>query len=201
MQKSDRTHFILSPGRLRRKDNNLYFDKFNDEGGILTSKILPINAIDEIYILARVELDTYAMAFLADNNILLHIFSAYQSFRGSFFPNTSNSVNKSGFVLLAQLRAFDDLSKRLFIAREITRVRILNAAINCKAYGVSLDTTPHLDALARVCDIAAAMQWKAALPSSISRPGTKSSRISAVLNLRRAPNARRQIKLMPSLAM
>ena len=63
MQKSDRTHFILSPGRLRRKDNNLYFDKFNDEGGILTSKILPINAIDEIYILARVELDTYAMAF------------------------------------------------------------------------------------------------------------------------------------------
>ena len=84
MQKSDRTHFILSPGRLRRKDNNLYFDKFNDEGGILTSKILPINAIDEIYILARVELDTYAMAFLADNNILLHIFSAYQSFRGVF---------------------------------------------------------------------------------------------------------------------
>nr|WP_314870718.1 CRISPR-associated endonuclease Cas1 [uncultured Campylobacter sp.] len=157
MQKSDRTHFILSPGRLRRKDNNLYFDKFNDEGGILTSKILPINAIDEIYILARVELDTYTMAFLADNNILLHIFSAYQSFRGSFFPNTSNSVNKSGFVLLAQLRAFDDLSKRLFIAREITRARILNAAINCKAYGVSLDTTPHLDALARVCDIAAVM--------------------------------------------
>ena len=157
MQKSDRTHFILSPGRLRRKDNNLYFDKFNDEGGILASKILPINAIDEIHILARVELDTYAMAFLADNNILLHIFSAYQSFRGSFFPNTSNSVNKSGFVLLAQLRAFDDLSKRLFIAREITRVRILNAAINCKAYGVSLDTTPHLDALARVCDIAAVM--------------------------------------------
>ena len=54
MQKSDRTHFILSAGRLRRQDNNIYFDKFDDAGTVVASKILPINAIDEIYVLAKV---------------------------------------------------------------------------------------------------------------------------------------------------
>ena len=62
MQKSDRTHFILSSGRLRRQDKNIYFDKFDEMGGVTASKILPINAIDEIYILTRVELDTYTLA-------------------------------------------------------------------------------------------------------------------------------------------
>ena len=92
MQKSDRTHFILSPGRLYRQDNNIYFEKFDDTGERASCKILPINAIDEIYILAKVQIDTYTIAFLADNNILLHIFSPYQSFRGNFYPNTPNSV-------------------------------------------------------------------------------------------------------------
>lgn len=157
MQKSDRTHFILSPGRLRRQDNNLYFDKFDTDGLVLASKILPINAIDEIYLLAKVELDSYTVAFLADNNILLHIFSPYQSFRGNFFPNTSNSVNKSGFVLLAQLRSFDDEIKRTYIAREITRAHILNDALNCKRYGVKFDVSPHISALESAKTIAEIM--------------------------------------------
>ena len=47
MQKSDRTHFILSPGRLYRQDNNIYFEKFDEMGERASCKILPINAIDE----------------------------------------------------------------------------------------------------------------------------------------------------------
>jgi len=147
MQKSDRTHFLMSHGRLRRADNNLYFDKYNDEGGIIDTKTLPINAIDEIYILAKVDIDSYTVAFVADNNILLHFFSAYGAFRGNLFPNTSNSVNKSGFVLLQQLRAFDDAKHRLYIAREITRGQILNGANNCKRYKVEFDATPYIDSL------------------------------------------------------
>ena len=153
MQKSDRTHFILSSGRLRRQDNNIYFDKFDETDGVTASKILPINAIDEIYILARVELDTYTLAFLAGNNILLHVFSPFQSFRGNFYPSTSNSVNKSGFVLLSQLRAFDDPVKRVYIAREITRAHMLNDAANCKKHGVKFDPAPHIAALDASTDV------------------------------------------------
>lgn len=145
--KNDRTHFILNNGKLYRKDNNIYFDKFDENSEVVSTKILPINAIDEIYILGKVLLDTYTMAFLSTNNILLHIFSHGGSFRGNFYPNSTNSVNKSGFVLLNQLRSFDDEIKRLAIAKEITRARIINAANNCIKRGIKFDTNEHKFAL------------------------------------------------------
>ena len=157
MQKTDRTHFLMNAGRLRRQDNNLYFDRYDDEGEVTGTKILPINAIDEIYILGKVDIDSYTVAFIADNNILLHFFSPYQSFRGNFFPNTSNSVNKSGFVLLQQLRAFDDPKHRLYIAKEITRGHILNGVANCKRYRVPFEAAEYLNALDQATSIGEVM--------------------------------------------
>lgn len=155
--KNDRTHFILNSGLLRRKDDNLYFDKFDEFEEICYTKIIPINSIDEIYILAKVMLDSYTLAFLADYNILLHFFGAYGSFRGNFYPNMPNSVNKSGFVLLAQLRSFDDNIKRTYIAKAITKARMLNAANNCHKYKVIFDVKPFLSALENTNDISGIM--------------------------------------------
>lgn len=151
--KNDRTHFILSNGKLYRKDNNIYFDKFDENNQIVNTKIIPINSINEIYILGKVELDTYTMSFLSTNNILLHIFSHYGSFRGNFYPNSPNSVNKSGFVLLNQVRSFDDKIKRIFIAKAITKARIINATYNCTKRGVEFDNNPHINALEKAVDI------------------------------------------------
>lgn len=153
MQKQDRSHFILNAGRLRRQDNNIYFDRYDEDGHIVATKILPINAIDDIYILGKVDIDTYSMAFMADNNILLHIFSPYQSFRGNFFPNTYNSVNKSGFVLLQQLRAFDNPDMRLYLAQQITRGQMLNGAKNCEKYGTGFEVASYIEALEKAEDI------------------------------------------------
>ncbi|WP_197408342.1 CRISPR-associated endonuclease Cas1 [Campylobacter iguaniorum] len=147
MLKNDRTHFILNNGLLRRKDDNLYFDKFDNDEQICDTKIIPINAIDEIYLLAKVSIDSYTLAFLADQNILLHFFGPFGSFRGNFYPNTPNSVNKSGFVLLEQLRSFDDVTKRTYIAKQITVARMQNAAKNCHKYGIDFDEKPFLNAL------------------------------------------------------
>ena len=157
MQRSDRSHFILSSGRLRRKDNNIYFDRYDQEGNVIATKILPIRAIDEIYILAKVDIDSYSIAFLADNNILLHFFSPYGSFRGNLFPNTPNSVNKSGFVLLQQLRAFDDIKHRLYIAKQITLGHIRNGAYNCTKRGVEFDENIYLEALKKANSISEIM--------------------------------------------
>lgn len=157
MQKTDRTHFLMSNGRLRRQDNNLYFDRYDEDGDVVGTKILPINAIDEIYILAKVDVDSYSIAFMADQNILLHFFSPYQSFRGNLFPSTSNSVNKSGFVLLQQVRAFDDAKHRLFIAKQVTKGQMLNGAGNCKRYGVDFNLDVYLETLEKAKDIGQVM--------------------------------------------
>ncbi len=157
MQKTDRTHFLMNSGRLRRQDNNLYFDRYDEEDEVIGTKILPINAIDEIYILGKVDIDSYSLAFIAHNNILLHFFSPYQSFRGNFFPSSSNSVNKSGFVLLQQLRAFDDEKHRLYIAKQITKGQICNGAENCKRYRVKFAVDEYLSALEKAENIGQVM--------------------------------------------
>ncbi len=157
MQKTDRTHFLMSNGRLRRQDNNLYFDRYDEDGDVVGTKILPINALDEIYILAKVDIDSYSIAFIADQNILLHFFSPFQSFRGNLFPSTSNSVNKSGFVLLQQVRVFDDVKHRLYIAKQITKGQILNGAANCKRYGVEFNLDVYLEGLEKAKDIGQVM--------------------------------------------
>lgn len=151
--RNDRVHFILNNGRLYRKDSNIYFDKFDENNSVINTKILPINSIDEIYILGKVLLDTYTMAFLSANNILLHIFSHHGAFRGNFYPNSPNSVNKSGFVLLNQVRSFDDNIKRVAIAKEITKARIKNAAFNCTKRGVKFDILSHLKAVENADEI------------------------------------------------
>ena len=153
MQKSDRTHFLVNAGRLRREANNLKLDRYDEDLNVVSTKPLPIKGIDEIYILAKVDLDSYTMAFIADNNILLHFFSPFQSFRGNFFPNTSNSVNKSGFVLLQQLRAFDDEVHRLYLAKQVTKGHFVNGANNCKKYGIDFEVEQYLENLEQAKNI------------------------------------------------
>ena len=153
MQKSDRTHFLMRAGRLRREANNLKFDTYDEEFNVIGTKPLPIKAIDEIYILAKVDLDSYTMSFIADNNILLHFFSPYGSFRGNLFPSTSNSVNKSGFVLLQQLRAFDDEKHRLYLARQITKGHFINGTNNLKRRKIEFAVEPYLANLEKATTI------------------------------------------------
>jgi CRISPR-associated protein Cas1 len=157
MQKSDRVYFLMVAGRVRREANNLKFDRYDEDFNVVSTKRLPIKGIDEIYILAKVDLDSYTIAFIAHNNILLHFFSLFQSFRGNFFPNTSNSVNKSGFVLLQQLRAFDDEVHRLYIAKQVTRGHFINGANNCKKYKVEFDVEQYLDNLDKAKNIGEVM--------------------------------------------
>jgi len=157
MQKSDRTHFLMVAGRVRREANNLKFDRYDEDLNVVSTKPLPIKGIDEIYILAKVDLDSYTMAFIAHNNILLHFFSPFQAFRGNFFPNTSNSVNKSGFVLLQQLRAFDDEVHRLYLAKQITKGHFINGANNCKKYKVEFELEQYLENLDKAKSIGEVM--------------------------------------------
>lgn len=142
--KTDRTHFLLTNGRLRRKDNNLYFDRYDEDENIIISKPIPINAVDEIYLFGKIDIDSYTVAFIANNNILLHFFSHFGTFRGNFFPNSSNSVNKSGFVLLQQLRTFDDIRHRLYLAKKITEAHFKNGAKNCKKYKIDFNIDRYL---------------------------------------------------------
>ena len=134
----NRTHFILTNKLIKRSQNNLDLYSLDSKDlPILGDRThIPIKTIDELYILKKCIIDTETLSFLSDNNIVVHFFSRNQRATGNFFPNSKNSVNKSGFCFLQQLRAFDNLEHRLYIAKQITKGHIKNMMINLKYYKI-----------------------------------------------------------------
>jgi len=140
--------FLFSDCELIRKDNNLYIE--TDDGN---KKPFPIKIIEAIYCIGRVKFDSYVLSFLGSKNILLHIFSYQGRYSGSIFPESPEQINKSGFVLLQQVRTFDDKKHRLFIAKEITRGHLLNAFENIKSVSIDYDMNEILKMLDRADSI------------------------------------------------
>ena len=104
-----RSIYINSNGRLKRKDNTVYFETEN------IRKPLPVNNIQEIYLFGEIDLNTKAINFLAQNNITLHTFNYYGYYTGSFYPREHLP---SGFLLVKQVEKYKDGNERLEIAKQ-----------------------------------------------------------------------------------
>ena len=117
--------FLFSNCTIIRKDNNLYLKKENE-----TKRPFPIKTVEAIYCIGRVNIDSYTLSFLFSQNILIYFFGFNDRFSGNGFPESPQQVNKSGFVLLQQVRAFDDNKHRLYIAKQITVGHLKNCYEN-----------------------------------------------------------------------
>ncbi len=127
--------YIFSNGRLKRKDNTLFFE--NEEG---VRKFIPIENVNEIFAFGEIDMNTKVLNFLSQKEIILHYFNYYDYYAGSFYPREHYN---SGFMILKQAEYYMDNQKRVFIAKNF----IEGAAKNClkilKYYerrGKSLDT-------------------------------------------------------------
>ncbi|MCK9549265.1 CRISPR-associated endonuclease Cas1 [Aquamicrobium sp.] len=138
IENTNRTHIITSNKMIIRQQGNLDLYSLDSSGNPIQGDrtYIPIKSIDELYILKKCVIDTETLAFLADNNVLVHFHSRNTRYIGSFYPNSKASINKSGHVLLQQLRAFDDPSHRLYIAKQITYGHISNMFYNLKKYKI-----------------------------------------------------------------
>ncbi|MFW0884764.1 type I-B CRISPR-associated endonuclease Cas1b [Candidatus Acidulodesulfobacterium sp. H_13] len=119
--------YIFSNGRLKRKDNTLFFE---DADGV--RKFIPIENTKEIFAFGEIELNTKVLNFLAQKEIILHYFNYYDYYAGSIYPREHYN---SGFMILKQAEFYMDSKKRVFIAKKF----IEGAAENClkilKYYG------------------------------------------------------------------
>lgn len=114
-------YYIFSNGELRRKDNNICF---ND-------RFLKIEMTNDIYLFGEVELNTKCLNFLGQNNIAIHFFNYYGFYTGSFYPK---EINVSGKILIKQVEFYQDLEKRLEIAKEIIKSASDNIFRNLRYY-------------------------------------------------------------------
>jgi len=120
------TFYILRDGDIRRKDNNVIMTSLEGE-----TKNLKVEVADEIYFFGEVSLNTKLLNFISQKGIILHVFNYYGFYSGSYCPRETNI---SGYLLVQQVRAYDDNKKRLKLAREILKAASQNIYRNLRYY-------------------------------------------------------------------
>lgn len=103
----DKNIYIFSSGELKRKDNTVFFE---GEG---KRQFIPITSISDIYLLGEVTLNTHALVFLAQNEVLVHYFNYYGYYEGTIYPRQHLA---SGALILQQAAHYLDEAKRLVLA-------------------------------------------------------------------------------------
>jgi CRISPR-associated protein Cas1 len=106
-----RRFYVNSNGRLKRKENTLYFEIESD--GKIIKKPLPINDIDSIYVFGELDINTKALNYLSQYDIPIHFYNYYGFYSGSFLPRKKNV---SGSLLVEQVKHYLDDNKRQYLA-------------------------------------------------------------------------------------
>lgn len=102
--------YIFSDGELKRKDNTVYLET---ETG---KRYLPIEDIQEIYVLGNMTFNKSLLELLSQKEILVHYFNYYGYYMGTFYPR--EHLN-SGYMILKQAEHYLDADKRIDIAQKL----------------------------------------------------------------------------------
>jgi len=136
-----RNYYIFKNGRLRRKDNTIFYELDGEK-----PKPIPINDIEALYIFGEVDFNTKVVNFLAQNNITIHLFNYYGYYTSSFYPREHLP---SGFLLVKQVEHYKSSKKRLDIARRIIDAASFNILKNLKYYKRKFDMDQYICAIER----------------------------------------------------
>lgn len=131
--------YIFSSGRIRRKDNTIFFEHVDSniqpydeqESKIPNRRAIPIETIDSIFVFGEVDLNSKVINFLGQNNVPVHFFNYYGYYTGTFYPR---EYAVSGHLLVKQVEHYINQNLRLAIAQEIIHSTNHNIIKNLKYY-------------------------------------------------------------------
>ncbi len=121
-----RSYYIYNSGRLERHDNTIQF--LLSDG---TSRFIPVETIQDFYIMNEVDLNSKCLNFLGHMGIGVHFFNYYSFYTGSFYPREQMV---SGRLLVKQVEHYQMLEKRMKIARSFVRGAAENIYRNLRYY-------------------------------------------------------------------
>jgi CRISPR-associated protein Cas1 len=151
-----RSYYIFSGGRLRRKENTIYFEPqtaqqteptITDEELLFDTstdddteipafdskqkRVVPIDDIDSFMVFGEITFNTRFLNFLSKNNIPAHIFNYYGYYAGSYYPK---EYLQSGYLLVHQVKHYDAPAKRILIAQKFITGASFNILKNLRYY-------------------------------------------------------------------
>ncbi len=132
-----RPYYILSSGRLVRRQNTLVFFPVGEsvpaaegveEDALLLypstedpqaydtkqKRVMPIDGIDSIWIFGEMSTTTKFFDFVSQRRIPVHFFNYYGHYTGSFYPR---EYLNSGFLLVRQVEHYRNKGLRLWLAQ------------------------------------------------------------------------------------
>lgn len=133
-----RDHYLFSNGRLRRRQNTLWFEKADDArapedtpddagvpSGVLTGEkaVIPVEAVDALHLFGEVDLNSKLVVFLAQNRIPVHVYGYYGSYAATLYPR---EYLLSGRLTVAQAEHYLRPKKRLALARAFIEASLFN---------------------------------------------------------------------------
>ncbi|KGM94845.1 CRISPR-associated protein Cas1 [Clostridium novyi A str. 4552] len=124
-------YYVFNNGRLKRKDNTIYF--INDLG---EKRPLPIEQVDKLHIFGEVDLNTKLLNYLAKYGLMLNFYNYYGYYSGTYYPRKKKV---SGFTVVNQAMHYNFYDKRLYIAKCFIDSVIHHILRNMRRYKLDLD--------------------------------------------------------------
>jgi CRISP-associated protein Cas1 len=170
-----RSYYIFNSGRLRRKDNTVFFEPqtaeakppanpLPEEDILLDTpddgdspafdakqrRVVPIDDIDSFCVFGEITFNSRFLNFLAQQNIPLHVFNYYGFYSGSYYPR---EYLQSGFLLVNQVEHYRSPEKRIVLAQKFVEGAAANILKNLRYYN-NRETTAnklqhHIEAIER----------------------------------------------------
>ncbi|KEH93513.1 type I-B CRISPR-associated endonuclease Cas1b [Clostridium massiliodielmoense] len=123
-------YYVFNNGRLKRKDNTIYF--INDLG---EKRPLPIEQVDKLHIFGEVDLNTKLLNYLAKYGLMLNFYNYYGYYSGTYYPRKKKV---SGFTVVNQAMHYNFYDKRLYIAKCFIDSAIHHILRNMRRYKLDL---------------------------------------------------------------
>jgi CRISPR-associated protein Cas1 len=122
-------------------------DGFDDKRAVVSKRPIPIEDVEAFYLFGETDLNTKLLNFLARHRVPLHVFNYYGFYSGTFYGRQEIS---SGYLLVHQVRHYDDAARRLEIARRLVDGASFNILKTLKYYGAATrgrDMSPFVTAI------------------------------------------------------
>ena len=130
-----KTFYLFNSGILERKDNTLKFTPCTMDDEVAAANVqpryLPVEDISEFYVFGSLQANSALFNFLGQKDIAVHFFDYYENYTGSFMPR---DCLLSGKMLLAQTSNYQNLKKRMIIARKFIEGAAYNMLKNLQYY-------------------------------------------------------------------
>lgn len=146
-----RDHYIFSNGRLKRKNNTIYFE---GEDGL--KKPLPIEKIRTLHLFGEVDFNSKLLTYLSQYAISIQVYNYYGYFSGAYYPRESK---ESGLVIVKQSEYYLDKSKRLYIAYQFLIAGVHHMLRNLRYYKLeSMDSFGEIKLLSEQLQTSTSIQ-------------------------------------------